>query len=316
MPTLKLFFHDACFDGAASAALFAAFYRQRVTGAEIIPVGVQHKVGDAFDGLAIDGDDNACVDFRYSPHPAMRWWFDHHRTAFQPPELRAHFEARVDEHMAFAPTAPSCAGVVVAHLRERFGWTPPSHLLELAAAADIVDAAAYPDAQTACSLGTAASRLAVWVATVRDGAAARRLIAALETTPLDEIDAAPWVRADLDPILARRRADRERWAAAGVVRGPVVQFDLVGRGLGSPGLTAYALFPSCTYTVSLLATDGAVKIGVGWNPWGPARGHDLGAVCARHGGGGHAVVGGVTLPAGAIGEGRAIAGAIVDELSA
>jgi hypothetical protein len=314
VPTLKLFFHDACFDGTASAALFAAFYRDHVGGAEVVPIGVQHKVGDAFAGLAIDGDDNACVDFRYCPHPAMRWWFDHHATAFQPPELRAHFTARADQHMGFAPTAPSCAGVVVAHLGERFGWTAPPHLAALAAAADIVDAAAYPDAQAACALATPAARLAVWVASVRDPALVRRYIAAIEQQPLAEVDAAPWVRADLDPILTRRRADRTRWAAAGQVRGPVVHFDLIGRSLGSPGLTAYDLFPQCTYTVSVLSTDGAVKIGVGWNPWGPARGHDLGAVCARHGGGGHPVVGGVTLPAGAIAQGRALAAAIVDEL--
>jgi hypothetical protein len=42
----------------------------------------------------------------------MRWWFDHHATAFHPAELAAHFEARRDQQMAFEPTAPSCAGVV------------------------------------------------------------------------------------------------------------------------------------------------------------------------------------------------------------
>ena len=88
-----------------------------------------------------------------------------------------------------------------------------------------------------------------------------------------------WVRADLDPILARRAADRERWRALGEVRDEVVVFDLVGRGVGSPGLTAYDLFPACTYTVSLLATVGAVKVGVGWNPWGGPRSHDLGKLC-------------------------------------
>ena len=87
MTTLKLFFHDACFDGAASAALFAAFYRTRRPDATIVPVGLHHKLGDAFADAAIDGDDNACVDFRYCPHPAMRWWFDHHATAFHPAEL-------------------------------------------------------------------------------------------------------------------------------------------------------------------------------------------------------------------------------------
>lgn len=316
MTTLKLFFHDACFDGAASAALFAAFYRTRAPDVTVVPVGMHHKLGDAFAGVAIDGDDNACVDFRYSPHPAMRWWFDHHATAFHPAELAAHFEARKDQQMAFEPTAPSCAGVVTRTLAARFGWEPPPHLAELTAWTDIVDAAAYPDAQTACALGTPATRLAVWVASVRNATQIARFIAALEREPLEAIDRAPWVRADLDPILTRRAGDRERWRKVGQVRGDVVLFDLIGRGVGSPGLSAYDLFPACTYTVTLLASDSAVKVGVGWNPWGGARRHDLGQLCARHGGGGHAVVGGVTLPSGAIDAGRAVATAIVETLTA
>ncbi|MBK9036933.1 MAG: phosphoesterase [Myxococcales bacterium] len=316
MTTCKVFFHDACFDGTASAALFSAFYRTHVPGAALVPIGVHHRLGDAFAAVAIDGDDNACVDFRYSPHPAMRWWFDHHATAFQPTELRAHFEGRADEHMAFDPTAPSCAGVVTRVLAERYGWTPPPHLVELTAWADIVDAAAYPDARTATALATPATRLAVWVASVRDPALVRRYIATLELEPLEAIDRAPWVRAGLEPILARRAADRDRWLAMGDVRGPVVMFDLIGRGVGSPGLTAYDLFPSCTYTVAVMATDGAVKVGVGWNPWGGPRRHDLGELCAAHGGGGHPVVGGVTLPAGEIAHGRAVAATLVAALTA
>lgn len=316
MTTLKLFFHDACFDGAASAALFASFYRTQHPDVTIVPVGMQHRLGDAFAGVAIDGDDNACVDFRYTPHPAMRWWFDHHATAFHPPELQGHFAARADRHMAFEPTAPSCAGVVTRTLAARFGWAPPPHLAELTAWAEIVDSAGYPDARTATALASPATRLAVWVATVREPTLIARFIAALEREPLEAIDAAAWVRADLEPILVRRRADRERWLQLGQVRGPVVMFDLIGRGVGSPGLTAYDLFPACTYTVSVLATDGAVKVGVGWNPWGGPRHHDLGALCASHGGGGHPVVGGVTLPPGDIARGRAVAAALVEALTA
>lgn len=316
MTTLKLFFHDACFDGTASAALFASFYRAVIGVDDVVPVGVSHRLGDAFAGVPIDGDDNACVDFRYCPDPRMRWWFDHHATAFQPPALADDFAARADLHMAYEPQAPSCAGVVARVLGARFGWRPPAHLAELAAAADVVDAAAYPDAHTACSLSMPASRLAVWISSQRDPALVRRYIAALETAPLAEVDAAPWVRAGLDPILARRRRDRDRWTAAGAVHGPVVLFDLIGRDLGSPGLTAYDLFPGCAYTVTVLATESSVKVGVGWNPWGPGpRRHDLGALCAQHGGGGHAVVGGVTLPAGSVSQGRAVAAALVAALT-
>jgi gamma-glutamylcysteine synthetase len=49
----------------------------------------------------------------------MTWWFDHHRTAFQPPALRAVFEARATDTQFFDPDAPSCAGMIARVLRER-----------------------------------------------------------------------------------------------------------------------------------------------------------------------------------------------------
>ena len=37
---LKIFFHDACFDGTTSAALFSAFYRDAIAkGATVEPIG-------------------------------------------------------------------------------------------------------------------------------------------------------------------------------------------------------------------------------------------------------------------------------------
>ena len=84
---LKVFFHDACFDGTTSAALFAAFYRQVIDkDVELRPVGMIHRDGNPFEGVPLDADDHACVDFRFCADTRMRWWFDHHPTAFQPAE--------------------------------------------------------------------------------------------------------------------------------------------------------------------------------------------------------------------------------------
>ena len=317
-PLVKVFFHDACFDGTASAAMFAGFYRgARAAGARFAPIGVSHKVGDPFAGIPIDGDDNACVDFRYTDHPRMRWWFDHHATAFQPARLREHFMARVDDRTAFEPGAPSCAGLVARTTAARFGWQAPPHLLELAGWADIVDAAAFPSAEAACALEEPAQRLALWLGERRDPASTARYVQALIDRPLAEVEAEPWIQADLAPALERRARDVEAWARVGEVRGPVVVFDLLGEPrLRAPGFAGYALFPDCTYSVTVGAGDDAVKVGVGWNPWGRGvRGHDLGALCARHGGGGHAVVGGVTLPPDAIELGREVAHTIVGVLT-
>lgn len=316
-PLVKIFFHDACFDGTSSAAMFAGFYREHVGPARFAPVGMTHKVGDPFEDVAIDGDDNACVDFRYTDHPRLGWWFDHHATAFQPEHLREHFVGRADHRTAFEPGAPSCCGLVARTTAARFGWRPPPHLAELTRWADIIDAAAYPSAEAACALEEPAQRLALWLGERRDPATTERYVAALIDRPLAEIERAPWVQEVLGPALERRARDVDAWARLGQIRGPVVVFDLVDQPrLRAPGFAGYALFPDCTYSVTVGAGDDAVKVGVGWNPWGPgARGHDLGALCAQHGGGGHAVVGGVTLPPGAVDLGRQVARTIVGLLA-
>ena len=90
---LKIYFHDACFDGTTSAALFSAFYRDVIDKDIVIkPIGMVHRDGNPFEGIPLDADDHACVDFRFCADPKMRWWFDHHPTAFQPPALREIFE--------------------------------------------------------------------------------------------------------------------------------------------------------------------------------------------------------------------------------
>jgi hypothetical protein len=296
---LKVFFHDRCFDGTASAALFGRFYRDVIAkDARVAPVGVRHRDGDPFERVVLDGDDHACVDFRYSPAPAMRWWFDHHRTAFQPPELRAVFDARHSPTHWFDPDAPSCTGLISRVLADRYGWTAPPAMAELIRWADIIDAAAFTSAVEATSLSNPAQRLAVFVGAVDDDALVTRYIDALgHGASLAEIDQAPWVRAVLDPVIDGRERMTARLAELGQRLGDVVVFDLLDLPeLPSPGFAGYALFPDCRYTVSATHAHGAIKIGLGYNPWcGVPRSHDLGALCQQHGGGGHAAVGGVTL---------------------
>ncbi|HEV2020968.1 MAG TPA: phosphoesterase, partial [Terriglobales bacterium] len=80
---VRIFFHDKCFDGACSAALFARFYRERIRdGAEFVFTGLAHRAGALFDESKFDGEENAIVDFKYSTSPKLTWWFDHHQSAF------------------------------------------------------------------------------------------------------------------------------------------------------------------------------------------------------------------------------------------
>jgi nanoRNase/pAp phosphatase (c-di-AMP/oligoRNAs hydrolase) len=68
--------------------------------------------------------------------------------------------------------------------------------------------------------------------------------------------------------------------------------------------------------VAVTAGKQRAKVSVGSNPWAPVpRTHDISAICARYGGGGHPVVGAVSLPPGEVERARVIAREIVGMLS-
>jgi nanoRNase/pAp phosphatase (c-di-AMP/oligoRNAs hydrolase) len=68
--------------------------------------------------------------------------------------------------------------------------------------------------------------------------------------------------------------------------------------------------------VSATRSATSIKITVGVNPWTTKpRRHDIGELCARHGGGGHAVVGGVTLRGDELARARETVAALVKELT-
>jgi hypothetical protein len=315
--TLKIYFHEACFDGTASAALFSTFYRDVIDrDVRITPVGMQHRDGDPFAQVAIDGDDNACVDFRYSASPRMRWWFDHHRTAFQPPSLRAHFEGERSATKFFAPDAPSCAGMIASVLARAWAWRPPAHLQPLVRWADIIDSAGFASAAEAVDTSTPAQRLAMWVSHNRDPELAQRYIETLAHGGLEVAAKQPWIVRPVEELLGQRARLGEVLRAKARMERDVVVLDLLDGEPGpSPGFLAYQLFPACAYVVSIVRGASTVKISAGKNPWGPARDHDVGALCERHGGGGHASVGGVTLRLDEVDRARAAAAAIAAELA-
>lgn len=295
---LKVFFHDACFDGTTSAALFAAFYRDVIDGrVDVLPVGMIHRDGNPFEGVPLDADDHACVDFRFSADPKMRWWFDHHPTAFQPPSLREVYEHAHRPTWFFDPSAPSCAGLMGRALAAGWDWKPPPHLAEAIAWADKIDAAQFASAEEAVALATPAQRLAAWLAHGRSRLDTARYVEWLSHASLAEVAARPELAPALATVEEERARELEVVKRIGVWHGDVIVFDrFADAGARSPGFLGYLLFPTCLYTVSGTRTADSIKISVGVNPWTKqVRRHDIGALCAHYGGGGHAVVGGITL---------------------
>ena len=78
----------------------------------------------------------------------------------------------------------------------------------------------------------------------------------------------------------------------------------------------YSLYPDSTYSVVVARLSQGAKISVGYNPWsGHPLDTDISAICARYGGGGHPVVGGISFPASQLDHARTIARSIADELA-
>jgi hypothetical protein len=81
---VRVFYHDKCFDGASSAAIFSRFYRERIrNNVEFVFSGLLHRAGSLFNEKDFDGEENAIVDFKYSSSPKITWWFDHKTKAIR-----------------------------------------------------------------------------------------------------------------------------------------------------------------------------------------------------------------------------------------
>lgn len=293
--------HGRCFDGAASAALFGAFMRARHgSQIELVYVPKHHRRGDPFEDTDFAGaDEAAVVDFRYTQHPQLTWYFDHHRSAFQLPGDRAHFEAREGAQRFHDPAAPSCTGYLAKVVGERFGFDSSAHT-ELIRWAEIIDSAGFPDPEAAVLYEDPAMHLAAWIQSADDPGAIATFIEELLVTPLATLAQADWVREIVEPRLVAHRQDIELIRRLGRSEAGVFNYDLLGE---DPRILShfipYYLAPRAHYSLGIYAhPDGDLRLSVGYNPWfdRALRTHDLAQLCERHGGGGHPFVAGASFP--------------------
>jgi hypothetical protein len=314
---LRVLYHGNCFDGCSAAAVFTRFYRERIAKG---PVDVayrplEHK-GEAqpFPADCFDGDENACVDFRYSQDPRLTWWFDHHASAFQLPGDEAHFRADATGRKFYDPTAKSCTKFLADTVTTKFGFDP-TPLADLIKWADIIDGALFPDAKMAVELKEPALKLMTFIENNREPALADRFIADLGSRPLADIVADQYVAQALGPLLEQHQHNIEVIRNVARVQDGVVFFDVSDQNIGAFNkFIAYYLHPEARYSVGLTLGSRA-KISVGSNPWSTRpRTHEINKICERYGGGGHPVVGAVSIPKGEIERARKIAAEIVAEL--
>jgi hypothetical protein len=294
---VKVFYHDRCFDGASSAALFSRFYAERIRNdVEFIYSGLLHRAGSLFDESEFDGDENAIVDFKYSSSPKITWWFDHHQSAFLSPEDAEQFEQDLSTRKFYDPDFKSCTSFIAAIAEQRFGFNPDP-VSELVRWADIIDGALYPDAKTAVEMKEPAMQLTMVIESTQDRVLIPQLIPLLADKPLGEVIKAPFVASLLPPLLERHRSSMQVLQQRIESRDGTLFFDVTDKELeGYNKFVPYYLHPESIYSVGLSKSSFRVKVSVGSNPWAPSPPTvNLAKVCERYGGGGHARVGAISF---------------------
>ncbi len=315
---VKVFYHDRCFDGACSAAVFTRFYRERIREhAEFEYSGLLHRAGALFNEADFTGDENAIVDFKYSPSPQITWWFDHHQSAFLTQADAEHYERTLSNTKFYDPDYRSCTKFIADVTENRFGFNK-APLAEVIEWADIIDGALYSDAETAVSMREPAMKLTMVIESNQDSELAPKLISMLGYRPLGEIVAEPLVADRLPALMERHKQSIEIMRERSTCKDGTIFFDVTDHDLeGYNKFIPYFLHPRCTYSVGLSKSTFRTKVSVGSNPWAALEPmENLAKICERWGGGGHARVGAISFPPGKFDEARQAAHEIVEELRA
>ncbi len=315
---VRVFYHDKCFDGACSAALFSRFYQERIRDdAQFEFMGLLHRAGALFDERDFTGDENAIVDFKYSPSPRITWWFDHHASAFLTPEDGEHFRRDQSNRKFYDPDFRSCTAFLAMIAEKHFGFDPKP-VAELVQWADIIDGALYADARTAVEMKEPAMKLTMVIEASREPDFVPSLIPLLARRPLAAVLSDALVAPRIAPLIERHERSigilRERTEC----KDGTLFFDVTDQDLeGYNKFVPYYLYPESVYSIGLSKSSFRNKVSVGSNPW--ARSNNLvnlAKICERYGGGGHARVGAISFDVSQNEAARRAALEIVEELRA
>ncbi|MGH9467263.1 MAG: DHH family phosphoesterase [Terriglobales bacterium] len=315
MPEVRVFFHNHCFDGSASAAVFTALYRHARGAATFSYQGLTHKASGLFDDAKFTGDANAIVDFKYSSDPRVTWWFDHHQSAFLSPADAAHFRQDHSGQKFYDPNYGSCTQFIADVGVREFGFDP-SPLAELIHWADLIDRALFPSAAAAVQLKEPALKLALAIEGSTNPELLRRLIPDYLTAPLETLLERDYVQRELEPLLERHWKSLEIIHQRLACKDGVIAFDVSDLDLeGYNKFIPYYFCPEGIYSIGVSRSPYRMKVSVGSNPWYHGDNLvNLAELCERYGGGGHARVGAISFPSDQPEQARAAAREVVELL--
>ena len=316
MTRVRLCFHDRCFDGTASAALFYRFYRERFDPqAQFELTGMTHRAAQPWTDGLFDGDENVIVDFKYSNSPKVTWWFDHHQSAFLTPADAENFRKHPGPNMFYEPDYKSCTKLIANVSKEKFGFdTQP--LDDLIYWGDLIDGAQYPTPEVAVALAEPATQLALVIEAAPENGLPAKIIPELAYRPLPEVVKLPMVAKHLEPLLDRHRKSIEILRERADARDGVIFFDVSDLDLeGYNKFIPYLLYPECIYSVSVSASAVRSKVSLGTNPWNLANADaNLASLAEKYGGGGHARVSAISFDPHDIPRAREVARELVADL--
>ena len=315
---VRVCYHDRCFDGACSAAVFTRFYQACVNPrAEFHYRGLVHRAGQLFDDGLFDGDENVIVDFKYSSADRLTWWFDHHQSAFLTEADAENFRRDTSGKKFYRPDFRSCTKLIAEVTAEKFGFHAPD-LEELIYWADLIDGAQYPDPRTAVEMKDPATQLTLVIEGVDAKGFVANLIPELATKPLAEVTSLPFIRQAFQQLYSQHLRAIEIIRSRAELDDGVAFFNVTDQHLeGFNKFIPYYLFPAVVYNVAVSRSPERIKIAVGSNPWNPApKTANLATICERYGGGGHAKVAAISLPPSDLERALEVAHKILQELRA
>lgn len=318
--------HGHCFDGLCSAVMFTRLLRHVRKGEDLAFTYRAMGYGPGQNGVdpaVLVGDDNAILDFRFSASPKLSWYFDHHVSAFPSPGDRSTFEERARaEELSGTPTMfhdgayGSCTKLIADVGKARFALDL-SDAAELVRWADIIDSASFPSAEMAVARTEPVLQLMTVVENDCNDAFLARMVPRLLTESLESVATGDDVKQAYAPLEAQNQKFIDLVKQRAEVVRSVVLVDLSDVIVETAAkFVTYALWPESAFSVLLSRSSSKCKISIGYNPWSKIpRKHNVAAICERHGGGGHPVVGAISLPAGDLERAKKLTREITDELS-
>jgi hypothetical protein len=179
-----------------------------------------------------------------------------------------------------------------------------------------MDGAQFESAEDATDRTDARKRLASVVERFGNAHFLEKAVPILRQGGLSDLADARFVKDHYRRLSPLFLAYEKRVRGRGQVVGRVALVDLTEEPVTVISkFSQYREYPSATYSVVVTAMSQGIKISVGYNPWcQKPLDANIGALCARHGGGGHPFVGAISFEQDRTADALALASRLVESL--